>query len=184
MTDCPDSLAWERLDSTIAYTCPGFEIRHDDVRLPDGTETDFDYLTEVESVVILPFTTDGDVVLIEEWRQAVDRINRGLPAGGIEPEDDDLAVAARRELTEETGYEADRIERLISVEPVNGIADSVHHYFVASNCEPTGEQNLDFNESIRTETMAYEELVDAVRGDRIRDGRTVTGVCYYELCGE
>ena len=182
--DSEDPMAWERLDDSIAYSCPGFDVRHEDVRLPDGTETDFDYLLEGESVVVLPFTTDGEVVVIEEWRQAVGRVNRGLPAGSVEDGDDDLAVTARRELAEETGYEAGDIVRFLTVEPVNGMADSVFHYFVAHDCTPTAEQELDFNESIRVDTTSYEDLLAAVRDGDIRDGRTVTGIAYYELFGE
>ena len=102
-----DPLRWETLDTEIDYTCPGFDVRRDDVQLPDGTETDYHYVDESPAVVILPLTPDGDIVVIEEWRQAVGRINRGLPAGSMEA-GEDRTVAAHRELREETGYEADR----------------------------------------------------------------------------
>ncbi|WP_435155133.1 NUDIX domain-containing protein [Haladaptatus sp. DFWS20] len=182
MTD-EDPLAWKTLDSEVAYTCPGFEIRHEDVRLPDGVKTDFDYLTEPESVAVLPFTEDGDVVVIEEWRQAVSRVSRGLPVGGVEPEDDTLELSAHRELTEETGYEADRVSHLTTVEPANGIADSVMHYFVAYDCVPTGEQELDDNESIRATTTTFDALKEEIATDGVYDGRTVLGVSYYETFG-
>ncbi|WP_101294294.1 NUDIX domain-containing protein [Halegenticoccus soli] len=176
-----DPLAWETTGSAIDYSCPGFDVRRDDVRLPDGTETDYHYVDEPPAVVILPFTPDGRVVVIEEWRQAVGRINRGLPAGSTEPEDADLAAAARRELTEETGYEAETVEPLVTVEPTNGIANSVHHYFVARGCEPTGERDLDFNESIRVATTAYDDLLASILDGDVRDGRTALGVQHYEL---
>ncbi|WP_323675369.1 NUDIX hydrolase [Halorubellus sp. PRR65] len=194
MTDDADPLAWETHASDVAYTCPGFDVRHEDVRLPDGTDTDFDYLTEPEAVVVLPFLAtdtgvdddadDGasdEVVVIEEWRQAVGRVNRGLPAGSTEPDDDDLAVAARRELREETGYVAGEMTHLCTVEPANGLLDSVHHVYVATDCEHAGDQELDFNESIRVDTTTFDDLLAAVRDGSIRDGRTHVAVTRYAL---
>ena len=205
MTDDPDSagdgppvsaaqedLAWETLDSRIDYTCPGFDVRADRVRYPDGTEGEFHSVSEPESVVVLPFTGDGggsdgspdhgddDLVVIAEWRQAVGRVNRGLPAGSRDPGDADLEATARRELTEETGYVADAVEHLVTTEPTNGNADAVHHYFVARGCTPDGAQDLDHNESIRVETTTFPALRERVLSGEVRDGRTVLGVLFYD----
>lgn len=179
-----DSLSWETRHRETAYVCPGFTIQHEQACLPDGTETEFDYLSDDPSVVIIPFTADGEVVVIDEWRQAVKRVNRGFPAGGVEDDDTDLNAAARRELEEETGYIADTVERITTVEPANGVADAVFHYYVARGCEPTGNRNLDYNESIRVETTSFEALVSAVRDGGIRDGRTALGVLYYHAFGQ
>lgn len=178
-TDTDGDLAWTTLDSGVAYTCPGFDVVHEEVRLPDGAETDYDYLDEPPAAVVLPFTPAGEVVLIEEWRQAVGRVNRGLPAGTMEPREPDPTAAARRELTEETGYEAGSIEPLVTVEPANGIADSVHHHFRARDCTPTGEQDLDADERIRVDTAAFEDLLADVLAGAVRDGRTVTAVLFH-----
>jgi ADP-ribose pyrophosphatase len=175
-----DPLRWETLDTDIDYTCPGFDVRSDDVRLPDGTETDYHYVDESPAVVVLPLTPDGDIVVIEEWRQAVDRVNRGLPAGSMEG-DEEPTDAAHRELREETGYEAERIEPLLTTEPSNGIANSVHHHFVAYDCEPTADQQLDDNESIRVDTIAYEEYLNSVVNDELNDGRSALTLLQYEL---
>ena len=174
-------LAWETLDSKTEYTCPGFDVVRDDVRLPDGTETAFHYVSEPPSVVVLPFTADGEVVVIEEWRQAVDRMTYGLPAGGQEADDGDPVATARRELTEETGYAAGSVERLATYEPANGLFDSVFHYFVARGCEPTGEQALDHDESIRVDTMTFETLRERALSGELRDGRAALGVLQYAL---
>jgi len=177
MTD--HDLAWDGLESTTVYTCPGFDVINETVRLPDGTETDFDYVSEGESVVILPFTTDDEVVVIEEWREPVQRINYGLPAGGLEPDDPEPAAAVERELAEETGYEARRVEHLTTVEPSNGFADTVFHYFLADGCTPTTEQDLDHDETIAVSTTDFEKLLNAVQTGELRDGRAALGILYY-----
>lgn len=173
-------LSWETLDSDVAYTCDGFDIVNERVRLPDGTKTEFDYLSEEESVVILPFTPEGDVVLIEEWRQAVKRRNRGLPAGGLEGEETpDEAV--HRELREETGHESTDIEHLTAVEPANGFSDAVFHYYAAYDCEPAGSQDLDADESIEVTASSFAEVLDAVREGELQDGRSAYGILHYAL---
>ena len=95
-----ETAEWVTRASAIDYECPGFEIRKDDVTLPDGTDTDYHYVDESPAVVILPFldseeASTREVVTIREWRQAVGRTNRGLPAGSIEG-DEDVLVAAQR----------------------------------------------------------------------------------------
>ncbi|MEA5388532.1 NUDIX hydrolase [Haloarculaceae archaeon H-GB11] len=176
-----DGLSWNTLAQSIAYTCEGFDVVNESVRLPDGTDAEFDYIAEGESVVVLPFTTDGEVVVIEEWRQAVERVNRGLPAGSMEDHDDHPEQAVHRELEEETGYVAGDVDHLTTVEPANGFADAVFHYYVATDCEPSGDQQLDYNESISVDTTTFEDLLDAAREDDLRDGRTMLAVCYYAL---
>ena len=178
-----DALRWETLASATDYACPGFEVRRDEVRLPDGEETEFHALVDAPSVVVLPFTPDGDVVVVDEWRQAVGRLNRGLPAGGVEPDDDDLAATARRELTEETGYVAGDVERLVTVEPANGVADIEFTYLVARECRPDGEQALDANETIAVATVSWDDLVTSALAGDLRDGRTLLGVCFAALAG-
>jgi ADP-ribose pyrophosphatase len=173
-------LAWETVTETIAYSCEGFDVVNQTVRLPDGTETEFDYLSESESVVVVPFRPDGRVVVIEEWRQAVGRRNRGLPAGTLEA-GENPETAVHRELREETGYEAGGTEHLVTVEPANGFSDSVFHYYVAEDCERAGDQSLDTDESIQVATTTFEELLDSVEDGRLRDGRSAFGICYYQL---
>lgn len=174
---------WTTLSQEVAYSCDGFDIVNETVELPDGDRAEFDYLSENESVVILPFTPEGDVVVIREWRHAVKRQNYGLPAGGTE-DDEEPHAAVGRELTEETGYEAGNVEHLTTVEPANGFSDAVFHYFVAEDCVPAGEQELDYDETIAVETTSFEELVARVRAGELRDGRSAFAVATYLLSEE
>jgi len=172
--------SWETLDSSVAYSCAGFDIVNQTVRLPDGTETEFDYLSENESVVVVPFTPEGRVVVIDEWRHAVGRENRSLPAGNVE-DGEPVAAAVHRELGEETGYAAGEIDHLASVEPANGFSDAFFHYYVARGCEPATGQELDVDETIDVVTASFDDLLEAVRTGEIRDGRLAFGVLYCAL---
>jgi len=171
---------WTTVERRVAYSCAGFDVINEQVALPDGDRTEFDYLAEGESVVVLPFTAAGEVVVIDEWRHAVGRHNRGLPAGSIES-DEPPAAAVARELREETGYTTDDVEHLHTVEPANGFADSVFHYYVARDCHPAGEQSLDADETIEVTTTDLDSLRAEVRNGELRDGRSVLGVLFYLL---
>ncbi|AWB27052.1 NUDIX hydrolase [Halococcoides cellulosivorans] len=169
---------WTTLSSDIVYDCPGFEVVSETVSIPGGPTTDFDFVREGESVVIVPLTPDGQVVTIEEYREAVGRVSWGVPAGGVEPDDDSVAAAARRELTEETGYEADAVEVLGAFEAANGFTDATHAYVLAEGCEPTAGPDREADESITVDTTPFDELVAATASGELRDGRSALGVLY------
>lgn len=177
-------LSWVTVESETDYTCPGFTVTRDQVRLPDGREQQFHYVDEAESVVVIPLTPEEDVVVIEEWRQAVERVSLSFPAGNVEPDDENLETAARRELREESGYVADELEYLAPAEPANGFTNAVHHYFVARGCTAVADQELDHNESIRPSTMSFPELRNRLHDGTLRDGRTALGLCYFDLLAE
>lgn len=170
-------LRWETLTTETVYHSPDFSVRRDTVELPGGREIAHESVGEPDTVVILPFTDDGAVVLVEEWRQAVRRLSRGLPAGTIEPEED-VITAAARELEEETGYETGDLERLASFEPANGLLAATHRYVIAYQCRPSGTLDRETDESIRTVVMEYEQIIDAVHDGRFPDGRSALGLLY------
>lgn len=169
-------LRWETIDSEVSYSCDGFDVVTDSVKLPEGSITEFDYVSEPPSVGIVPITHDERIVLIEEWRQAVKRVNFAIPIGGVEPEDGTIIDSAERELREETGYVPETVESILTIEPANGFADSVTHLFRATGCRRLGDQDLDTDESIRVIEMDPDAVYDLVRNGEIRDCRTVAAL--------
>lgn len=177
-------LEWDTIRRTRTFECEAFEVFTECVRLPNGSETRFDYVAEPPSAVVLPITVSGEVVVLEEYRHAVGRVALGLPGGSLEPGDVDMEAAAVRELHEEAGYFAQSMEPLLVAEPANGILDSERHYFKASGCEPSVGTDRDTDESIHVRTMAYDDLVDQVVDGRVRDERTVTAVLFDQVYRE
>ncbi|MFW6153350.1 MAG: NUDIX hydrolase [Halobacteriota archaeon] len=175
MTD-DASLAWETIERTRVHACEAFEVFTDRVRLPDGREARFDFVREPPSAVVLGLTADDGVVVLEEYRHAVERVALGLPGGSREPADASMAETAERELFEEAGYRASSFERFLVAEPANGLLDSERHYFVAHDCEPSGRTDRDHDESMRVTTLPYDDLVGRIVAGEVHDERTVTGV--------
>lgn len=131
------------------------------------------------AAVVLPRLADGRVVLIRNYRTAVGRHVIELPAGTLEP-DEDPALAAHRELIEETGYRARSMELLTSFFSSPGILDERMHLFLATDLEP-GPTELQADEQIEPLVMPWEEALALVRNHQIDDAKTLIGLLFVEL---
>jgi ADP-ribose pyrophosphatase len=129
------------------------------------------------AVVILPLLDDKCIVLIHNYRYTVEQELIELPAGTLEPPEPPLACAGR-ELEEETGYRAGRIEPLGQFYTTPGITDERMHCFVAYDLTEVG-QRLEGGEQIRTEIVALATALDWIRQGRILDGKTIALLLRY-----
>jgi ADP-ribose pyrophosphatase len=119
----------------------------------------------------------GDrVVLIRNFRPAVGRTLIELPAGTLEAREDP-GEAARRELLEETGYRAGRIELLCQFFMSPGILHERMHLFAASELAP-GSTRLDVGEQIEPLVVSWDEALEMTRDGRIEDAKTLTGLLW------
>lgn len=137
-----------------AYT--GFvRIVHRTLRLPDGRETVWDMLDAPATVAVLPLTAAGEVVLVRQFRAGPMQRVLSLP-GGLVDEGEDVLLAASRELREETGYAAGRLERGPSTHPNYRTRPS--HTVVAHDCVPAHDQELDEYEDCEVVVVTLAEL--------------------------
>jgi len=126
------------------------------------------------AVVIVPILDDGRLVLIRNYRIAVDDRLWELPAGKLEPGEEPQHAAAR-ELEEETGYRAGRIRPLTAFFSSPGFADELIHAFCAEDLTQVG-QNLEPGEEIEVAELARGEVLAMIADGRIRDGKTIAAV--------
>jgi len=146
--------------------------RHE--RFPDGTSRVREVVLHPGSVVIVPLVAPDRVCLVEVVRAAVARVLLELPAGTLDREES-LTDAARRELVEETGYRAGRIEAAGSFWMSPGILRERMHLFVAEQLTP-GPQELEAGEQITTRIVAWDDAVAMCLDGRIDDAKTVAGI--------
>ena len=122
------------------------EVHKVGVRMPDGRVVQRDWIRYNGAAVILPILDDGSIVLIRNYRFAVEETLYELPAGRLEP-GEDPAVGAARELAEETGYAAMRLEKLGQYYTGPGSCDELMYAFVATGLS-AGPQRLEAYEQI------------------------------------
>jgi 8-oxo-dGTP pyrophosphatase MutT (NUDIX family) len=149
---------WHVRSSTYIVESEFLRLRKDEIELPDGRRIPDYFVRESPGFVVsFPMTDDDRVVVVHQYRYGADRITLELPAGSIDAEEHAL-VCAQRELTEETGFTADRWEEVLvtPAEPVR--SDSMMHVFLARNAKLTHEQKLDLGEHLEWELMPVDEF--------------------------
>jgi ADP-ribose pyrophosphatase len=133
------------------------------------------------AVVILPILPDGRVVMVRQVRRGVQTELLELPAGTLEPHETPIQTA-RRELEEETGYTAGRMEPLAQFFTSPGITTELMHAFVAFDLRTVG-QKLDEGEQLEVEPVLWADLRRLLVGGGLRDGKTIAVLGLY-LLGE
>ena len=141
---------WKILASDLALDHRWCTVRRDVVELPDGTVVD-DYFVVVrpDVALVLPITADQEIIFVRQYRHGAQKILLELPAGTFDPTVEAPDAAALRELQEETGYTADRLQPLGTIYD-NPVKDTNQiHLFHAPNAYPVSNQALDITEEIR-----------------------------------
>lgn len=130
------------------------------------------------AVVVLPFLSDGSVLLIKNYRYAVGETLLELPAGTLDRGEEPINCAGR-ELIEETGYTAGRMKSMASFFSSPGILSERMHAFAAYDLRP-GEQQLEDGEEIELRPTAWVDVIDMIQSGAIRDGKTIATVLLYD----
>lgn len=172
----PDTGRWERLSSEKLMETPYFAVRSDKLRLPDGAVKDPYYVIErPDAAIIFPLTSEDEVVLVRQYRPAIEKMELGLPAGLVE-EGEEPGKAARRELSEETGYEGGEWELLGSVASSPSLKDNWAHLYLARNVERSASQQPDEYERLEIEHVPVGELLDRVLAGEIVSSSGVAAI--------
>ncbi len=167
-----------RPEPELLLTTPRFRVVRHIQRLVDGTLHPRETVVHPGAVAVLPLLDDGRICLIRNYRIAVDEELIELPAGTINPGEDPLETA-RRELAEETGYQAARFERLHEFWISPGILNERMHLMLATGLQ-AGPAALEQGEQIQTLLVEWEEALAMVADRRIRDAKTLFGLLYYD----
>ncbi len=163
------------LDSRAVQRGRAFNTHQDRVRLPNGREATMDVVRHPASVILLPLPDAGRVILVHQYRYAVDGWIWELPAGNVEPGEDPEA-AARRECAEETGWTAGRIERIGAFYPSPGYCDEVMIFYRLTGLTASTRLALDPDEVLEPRIFTLEEARRLVAGGPVADMKTALGL--------
>lgn len=166
------------LSSETIYTGKIIELRVDEVELPDGKRAQRELIKHPGAVAIIAITEQGALVLVEQFRKALERTIIEIPAGKIEPGEDPEKTAIR-ELEEETGYRANEFTYIQSFATSPGFADEIIHLYLAKSLEKVENPAAgDEDEFINLLECTIEEAEGMMKDGRIYDAKTAFAVLY------
>jgi len=166
-------MSWKVLESNKKADFPLFKVFEDIVKLPNGLKLDYYRVEKIPVVVILPIISNK-IVMVKQYRYPIKSDSLELPAGHVWP-DEDPKECAIRELKEETGYSAGKIEKILDYHPSTEYSDQVYHIFIAKNLKK-GKTNREKYELLDIEILDTESVIKKILDGHITDGRTITAV--------
>jgi ADP-ribose pyrophosphatase len=172
-------MSYSVVDKQLVYS--GSRVRLEVHTLTDdvtGKRLTKEVVVHPGAVVILPVMTDGTVVLIRNRRYAVGQVLMELPAGTLEPGEAPINCAGR-ELVEETGFIAGRLQALTAFFASPGIISERLYAFAAHDLEPAAV-DPDEGEEIEVVPTPFADAIEMVRDGRIQDSKTIATLLYYD----
>lgn len=157
------------------------QVRVDDVVLPNGASSKRELIKHPGAVAVIAVTDEGKIVLVEQYRKAMEKALVEIPAGKLEPGEAPLATAIR-ELEEETGYICEEMQLLYSFYTSPGFADEIIYLYEATGLKKKEDKaDLDEDEFVELLEVTLEEAWELIQEQRIHDAKTILAMQYLQL---
>lgn len=151
----------------------------DTVQLPDGRIEQWDFVGHNGAAATIGVLDDGRILMVSQYRNALDRETLEIPAGGLQTVDEPTIQAAARELKEETGYSCANIELLITIRTTVAFCNEKIDIYLATGLTE-GEQQLDDDEYVDVRAYELSELEEYIYSGKIQDSKTIAAILAYK----
>ena len=168
-----------RVNRTLIHKGAIIEYYVDTMEFPGGSQAKWDFIKHNGAAAAVPVTEDGKILMVRQYRNALERYTLEIPAGGLNP-GENTDVAAARELEEETGYASDDLELLISLRTTVAFCNEKIDIYVAKNLVKT-HQHLDEDVFLNVEAYSLKELEDKIFRQEIEDSKTIAALMAYKV---
>lgn len=169
----------KRTDRTLKYEGSILKVYTDEIQLPNGKTTHWDYIYHNGAAAIVPVRDDGKILMVRQYRNALDRETLEIPAGKLDTKDEKPLLCAMRELEEETGYISEKMSHLITLRTWVAFTNEKIEVYVAEQLKATA-QHLDEDEFIHVEAYTMRELKEKIFSGEIQDAKTISSLLAYE----
>ena len=171
-----DNLKEKIVKETLVYKGSFLDIYNKEVILPNENPYKRDVVNHPGATAIIAFLDEENILLVEQYRLAIDKVILEIPAGKIN-KNEELKECARRELQEETGYFAKNLEYLGKIIPAPGFCDETIHLYKATNLV-LGDKNEDEDEFTNVKVYNIKKVKEMIRNGEIIDAKTISVFSY------
>lgn len=170
----------KRINRELKYSGTILNVYADTLELEGGKKVVYDYIHHDGAAAVVPVREDGKILMVRQYRNALDRYTLEIPAGKFDTPDEKGIVCATRELEEETGYVSDHLETLVTLRTMLAFCNEKIEIFVATNLKKS-HQNLDEDEFIDVFAYSINELKQKIFNGEIEDAKTVAALMAYDV---
>ena len=170
---------FERIKRELVYEGSIINFYKDTVQVPNGNVVKWDFIGHKGAAAVVPVTKEGRILMVRQYRNALDRYTIEIPAGGLNGAEEPTKVAALRELEEETGYRAEEAELLITIRTTVAFCNEKIDIYVANKLIPS-KQHLDEDEFINVEAYEIGTLEEMIYNGTIQDSKTISAILAYK----
>lgn len=173
-------MKFERLKRELMHRGAIVDFYKDSVRTPAGHVVEWDFIGHKGAAAVVPVTEEGKILMVRQYRNAIDRETLEIPAGGRDSMEEETIVCAARELEEETGFCSDNLELLLHLKTAVAYCNEFIDVYVAKDLIPS-RQNLDEDEFIHVQAYSVQELSDRILSGEIQDAKTIAAIMAYRV---
>jgi len=170
---------FKRLGRDLVYKGSIIDFYKDTVQVPNGNIVKWDFIGHKGAAAVVPVTDEGKILMVRQYRNALDRYTLEIPAGGLNGMEEPTDVAAMRELEEETGYRTESVELLITIRTTVAFCNEKIDIYVAKDLI-TSKQHLDEDEFINVEVYEMAALEKMIYEGTIQDSKTISALLAYK----
>lgn len=170
----------KRIGRELVHKGAIIDVYTDHMEFPNGHHADWDFIHHDGAAAVVPVLPDGRILMVKQFRNALDRETLEIPAGKLDAPDEPGLECARRELEEETGYKSDELDWLITLRTTVAFCNEKIEIYTARNLKAS-KQNLDEDEFVDVKAYTLEELKEKIYAGKIQDSKTVAALLAYEV---
>ncbi len=173
-----EDLIEKKLSSEDIFDGTLLHVKRDTVRLPNGGTATREWVKHPGAAAVLPVTAEGNLIFVRQYRYPIHQVTLEIPAGKLDFQGEDALACASRELSEETGYQAEKYTFLTRLATTVGFSDEYISIYAAEGLT-SGSQHPDADEFINVCVLTMAEAVEKIKSGEICDAKSITAVLLF-----